>query len=350
MKKQLAVKLEKHLEETDGAVEKAHQFHRAQIMIVDDEPITMEVVKTFLEDFGYQNFLLVEDSSQAVRVLLEKQPDILLLDLVMPGKNGFEILEEVRRHPELKHLPVVVLTSSTDKETRLRALDLGATDFLSKPVDPSELVLRVRNTIQLKVYQDQLAFCDPLTNLPNRRMFIKKLDSAFARAQRSDEQFVLLDIEIDRFDKFSDMFGTRILDQVIVSVARRIEGVVRGIEDQAKWIQESEVQIEVYRPEGGEFSLLLYGIREIEDAAKVADRLCSATQRAITISNEECQLTISIGIAGYPGDSPDSSCLLKQAKSARDFARAHGGGRFQFASREINARYTKRLNMGGQPC
>ena len=135
-------------------------FAQATIMMVDDEATTMDVMEAFLEDAGYQHFVLLEHSSQAIAKLEEVRPDILLLDLNMPEIPGFDILKQIRAHPLMSHLPVIILTSSSDATTKLKALDLGATDFLSKPVDPSELILRVRNTLAAKAYQNQLAYYD----------------------------------------------------------------------------------------------------------------------------------------------------------------------------------------------
>ena len=122
----------------------------ALIMMVDDEPILMEILQTFLEDEGYENFITIEDSRLAMDRLVKDQPDVLLLDLKMPNVNGFEILQQVRDNELLKHLPVIVLTSSSDAATKLKALELGATDFLAKPIDASELALRLRNTLTVK--------------------------------------------------------------------------------------------------------------------------------------------------------------------------------------------------------
>lgn len=115
---------------------------QATIMMVDDEPTTMDIMQAFLEDGGYRRFVLVEDSTRAMAEIEERRPDIVLLDLMMPEVTGFEILQRVRAHSRLSQLPVLILTSSADAETKLQALDQGATDFLAKPVDSSELTLR----------------------------------------------------------------------------------------------------------------------------------------------------------------------------------------------------------------
>ena len=100
--------------------------------------------------------LSTTDASGAVAMLLRELPDVLLLDLNMPRVNGFEVLAAMRNDPVLKHIPTVVLTSADDAATKLRALDLGASDFLRKPVDPSELALRLRNTLAAKAHREAL--------------------------------------------------------------------------------------------------------------------------------------------------------------------------------------------------
>ncbi|HEX7439324.1 MAG TPA: response regulator, partial [Caldimonas sp.] len=117
----------------------------AKVMMVDDEPLMTDLIQTHLEDEGYVNFVVTNDPRQALALLRREEPAILLLDLMMPQMSGFELLEAIRADRLLRYTPVIVLTAATGADTKLRALRLGATDFLSKPVDSSELVLRVRN-------------------------------------------------------------------------------------------------------------------------------------------------------------------------------------------------------------
>jgi PleD family two-component response regulator len=199
--------------------EEAQSLLNATIFMVDDEPITMEVVQTFLEEAGYHNFVLIEKSTEAMALLEKQRPDLLLLDLVMPEVSGFDILKAVRVHPKLKHLPIIVLTSSSDYQDKLAALGLGATDFLAKPVDPSELQLRVRNTLAAKAYMDQLAFYDPLTKLPNRHLFMEQLEWSLNAARRNGEKLALLSIELDQFKRISDTLGLLAGDDVLQQLA-----------------------------------------------------------------------------------------------------------------------------------
>lgn len=127
------------------------------VMIVDDESINIEIVRAYLEENGFENFITTTESTCAINTIREHRPDILLLDINMPHVSGLDILQSMRSSKDLKILPAIVLTASTSPEVKLQALRLGASDFLAKPVDPSELILRVENVLAVKAYQDHLA-------------------------------------------------------------------------------------------------------------------------------------------------------------------------------------------------
>ncbi|EMB15082.1 HD domain-containing phosphohydrolase [Rhodopirellula europaea] len=127
-----------------------------KIMIVDDEIANVLVVKKYLERAGYRDFETTTDSTSAFRILETSMPDVLLLDINMPNVDGIQVLERVRQDPRFKHLPVLILTANTDERIKLVCLELGATDFLLKPVDPMDLTPRVRNSLQSKSFQDRL--------------------------------------------------------------------------------------------------------------------------------------------------------------------------------------------------
>jgi putative two-component system response regulator len=126
-------------------------------MIVDDEPFNVLVVRKFLQQAGYTEFVTTSDADAALRLVERHKPDLVILDVVMPQISGLEILQLLRDDPRSEHLPVLILTASIDAATKQRALELGATDFLSKPLDPNDLAPRVRNALVTKLYQDRLA-------------------------------------------------------------------------------------------------------------------------------------------------------------------------------------------------
>ena len=129
----------------------------SKIMIVDDEPTTARLVRRHLEHVGFVSFVLHTDSLTATQAIKQEDPDVVLLDVMMPRVSGLEILSEIRQDPDLAHVPVIILTASVSAETKLTALELGAADFLAKPVDSSELILRVRNVLSAKALRDHLA-------------------------------------------------------------------------------------------------------------------------------------------------------------------------------------------------
>ncbi|MES2793534.1 MAG: HD domain-containing phosphohydrolase [Planctomycetota bacterium] len=127
-----------------------------KILIVDDEPINIRVITKYLHELGYTRCTGLSDSRQALSSIALDTPDLVILDVMMPFVSGIEILAKLRANSATAHLPVLVLTAAVDRETRLAVLESGATDFLNKPIDPSELSPRVRNALTVKKLHDSL--------------------------------------------------------------------------------------------------------------------------------------------------------------------------------------------------
>ena len=126
------------------------------IMIIDDIPINIRVARAHLETAGYLNFITLSDPSEALTAIRNANPDVLLLDIMMPGISGLEILQALRAEPETQRLPILILTGADSRDLKNQALRLGATDFLTKPIDVDELLPRVRNSLLVKSYEDDL--------------------------------------------------------------------------------------------------------------------------------------------------------------------------------------------------
>lgn len=127
-----------------------------KIMIVDDVPVNIQVVQAYLINGGYEDFVTLTDSTQAIERIGIDDPDILLLDIMMPGVSGLDILQALRADERHVRLPVIILTGADSGDLKRKALEIGATDFLSKPFDPDDLIPRVRNLLTIKGYQDDL--------------------------------------------------------------------------------------------------------------------------------------------------------------------------------------------------
>ena len=319
------------------------QMKNATIMMVDDEPITMEVVRAFLEDAGYRNFILVEDSTRAMEQLREYRPDVLLLDVVMPAVSGFDILGMLRQEPEFAHMPVIILTSSSDAVTKLQALDQGATDFLSKPVDPSELALRVRNTLAAKAYQDQLAYYDLLTNLPNRRLFSERTAWSIDNARREGAQVAVLHVAFEEFKRVTDTLGPKAGDEVLKQLSHRLSDNIRGSDMVSMDALDNDAWMDVFSLGGADFSILAPNVRGLTSAAVIGRRIIKSMQEPFVAEGTEVYLTPSIGIAGYPDDARDAGTLLKLAVAAS--SQTDSGERLKFYSAEMNQVSLARLRL-----
>lgn len=317
---------------------------QACIMMVDDEPIMLDIIEALLEEEGYHHFVAMDQSTQALTTLQQQQPDILLLDLIMPEIDGFEILQRLRETPNFKHLPVIILTSSNDTSSKLKALELGATDFLSKPVDASELALRIRNTLAAKAYQDQLAYYDGLTGLPNRTLFLDRLEWALQKAQRTQQPLAVLEISLDRFSQIKDTLGHKAGEQVLKEVSQRLNEIVRS-SDVITRTQKDEQWRNIARFDSDEFALLLQGIDITDNVASVANRILEALKVPFVIDDNEIFMTAGIGIAVYPEDGNETDKLLKHACAAKDNAKQRGLDNYQFYCEEINTRSKNRLSL-----
>jgi len=320
------------------------QLKKAAIMMVDDEPIMLEIIQALLEDAGYKNFISVEKSSQSIDMIRQTDPDLLLLDLDMPEINGYEILSAVRSSTDYEHLPVIILTASTEPGDKLKALELGATDFLSKPVDSSELVLRVRNTLYAKVYQDQLANYDSLTGLPNLKLFIERLGWGIELSKRERIPLIVLEIGLDKFRQINETLGMYTGNEVLITIAERLNTLIRS-SDFIGHTGEAVKAGELARIGGHEFSIILSGVNSIEAAYLVSKRILDAVKQPIVIDEHEIFMTASIGISVCPTDGEDVESLIKHAGSAKDFARKQGSNNYQFFSSEMNDQSKERIKM-----
>ena len=320
------------------------QLKNAAIMMVDDEPIMLEIIQALLADAGYKNFIPVERSSQSINMVMKTNPDILLLDLDMPEINGYEVLSAVRSSIDYQHLPVIILTASTEPGDKLKALELGATDFLSKPVDASELVLRVRNTLFAKTYQDRLAYYDSLTGLPNMKLFIERLGWGIELSKRERVPLMVLEIGLDKFRQINETLGMYTGDEVLKAIAERLNTLIRSCD----FIGHTDETIEtgdLSRIGDHEFSIILSGVNSIEAAYLVSQRILNAVRQPVFIDGHEIFMTASIGISVCPIDGEDVESLIKHAGSAKDFARKQGSNNYQFFSSEMNAQSKERIKM-----
>jgi len=316
----------------------------ATIMMIDDATTTLMVLQAFLEDAGYRNFVSLSQPTEAFQLLVDDVPDVVLLDINMPEVSGFDILSFMRARESLEYTPVIVLTSSDDAETKLRALQLGATDFLAKPVDESELVLRLRNTLAAKRYLDQQTYYDRVTGLANRRLFMDRLGRAVSAAERSATHSAMLLINVDRFKKVNDGLGHSVGDELLHAIGRRLNGLVRA-EDLVSSPERQTAPNLVARIGGDEFTVLLSDVRDVEAASSVAGRILLGLAKSFRVQGLELFVTASIGIAAFPEHGTDKEELLKHAGVAMSHAKRQGRNRYHAYSTVMDSSSRQRLTV-----
>lgn len=322
----------------------------ATVMMVDDDPMMTDVIQTYLEDAGYQHFVSINDPLQALDAARSHLPSLILLDLMMPGMSGFEVLEQLRNDEALRYIPVIVLTAASNPATKLKALELGATEFLAKPVDSSELVLRVRNSLVFKVYQDRLANEDPLTGLTNRRVFVERLQRALKRAHEGQaaegraapQMLAMMQIGLDRFRQVNETLGHGAGDRLLAAVARRLHACSRREEATG----ELRTMLPMLSRLGGdEFALLVPRIASPAAADRVARRLLGAMALPFELDGKELFVTASIGISVFPEDGDTHEQLMAAAGSACTHAKDSGRNNSQFYSAALNNVSLERLAL-----
>ncbi len=316
------------------------------VMMVDDEPMMIEVTQTFLEDAGYRRFVSVIDPRLALTTARVKKPGLILLDLMMPGMSGFEVLEQIRGDESLRYTPVIVLTAASDPASKLRALELGATEILAKPVDESELKIRVRNSLAFKAYQDRLANDDPLTGLPNRRVFVDRLKSALLQGQMRGRQLALLHINLDRFRQVNDTLGHRAGDTLLAMVAERLRVVTQAY---AGLMPLGYARAPMLARLGGdEFGLMMPELGGPEPAANIAHDIVGELARPFEVAGQDLFITPSIGIAMAPQDARDDASLLRNAGVATKHAKSSGRNAYHFYRQQLDNVSLERLTLETQ--
>ncbi len=131
-------------------------LRNSRIVIIDDEPINVEIVSEHLRVAGYQQFFTTSDSTKAMDLIRKERPDVILLDIMMPQVSGLDILDELRESEDFFDLPVIILTAATEREMKLKAFEGGATEFLTKPLDSVELLVRLKNVLGMKAHFDRV--------------------------------------------------------------------------------------------------------------------------------------------------------------------------------------------------
>lgn len=258
------------------------------ILIIDDDPGMVRLLSKLLKDIG--KIFFTTNSIDAKSLAQQCSPDIILLDIEMPGKNGFEICKQLKHDPDFKDTPILYVTAHNDMEMEARALSTGAIDFIHKPPNPKVVRARVSNYLALKLQTDRLrtlSMVDGLTGVANRRAFDDLLNQEWRRASRNGDSLSLLMVDVDDFKRFNDFYGHQAGDDCLRKVAGKIQQLAK---------RPGEV---VARYGGEEFAVLLPNC-SLSDSRDFAEYIRQKIYE-MAITHEASTVlpfvTISIGVA-----------------------------------------------------
>ncbi len=288
-----------------------------RILLVDDVPANLDVLLEHLKDLSC--ILRVATSGEDALRLAEKEPpDLILLDIMMPGMDGYEVLRRLKANRATRNVAVIFVTAMSDSLDEARGLDMGAVDYIAKPFVVPVLKARVKNHLELKRKSDlleELALADGLTGIGNRRQFEQVLKQEWARCARGGHALSLLMIDVDHFKQFNDHYGHGSGDDCLRRVAKALAKAVQRPGDL------------VARYGGEEFAVLLPETSS-EHALKIADSLCTAV-RALDIEHQasSCLDKVSVSIGCWtqvPSVQDDMSALVCAADKALYQAKQKG--------------------------
>lgn len=210
----------------DALLDSSHG--KPKLLVVDDQPINIQVMH---QVFGadYQVFMAT-NGEQALAICQSNQPDLVLLDVVMPGMDGFEVCTQLKANPDTRNIPVIFVTAHSDAAQETHGLSVGAVDFISKPVNPAVVRARVKTHLTLKFQSDllrNLVFLDGLSGVYNRRYFDQQLGVEFARAARNDTPLSLIMVDVDHFKLYNDRYGHQAGDDCLRQVALALKSGLR---------------------------------------------------------------------------------------------------------------------------
>ncbi len=312
-----------------------------RILIVDDHEDNIELLRARLAARGYRIDTAM-DGEQALACVAETPPDLILLDVMMPRLDGFEVVRRLKADKKLPFIPIILQTALDSTEHKVEGLDAGADDYITKPINFAELEARVKSMLRIKRLQDALeererelseanrrllvmAQTDALTGLDNRGYVEQRLDEMFEHSRRLKEPLAVVLCDLDRFKSVNDTHGHQVGDVVLKQFARILKQEAREID-------------RVGRYGGEEFMLLLPGT-VLDAAVTFAERARKAVEaHTFTFETGTLQRTMSCGVAAWPHPRIENcDALVKAADDALYVAKETGRNRvIRFDSQDFN--------------
>ena len=302
----------------------------AGILIVDDQEANVQLLDQMLRNAGYMRITSTRDPHVVCALHRTNHYDLILLDLRMPGMDGFQVMECLKEIETDGYLPVLAVTA--EPAHKLRALQSGAKDFVSKPFDLAEVLTRVHNMLEVRLLHEaarnygkmleSLALNDPLTGLANRRLLADRMSMALVHARRDKSAMAVVYLDLDGFKQINDTLGHGAGDNLLKMVAGRLVATVRE-EDT------------VARLGGDEFIIALWHVSDADYAISVASRAIEMVSQPYDIEGNPVSITTSAGVSIYPDHGEDAETLMKSADLALYEAKSAGRNTYRISERRV---------------
>lgn len=296
-----------------------------RILVVDDNQDNIEIIATRLRYRGYE-ILEAGDGEQALALVREAAPDLILLDVMLPDIDGYEISRRIKGADDLPFIPIILVTARDSTQDKVAGLDAGADDYLTKPINFPELEARVRSMLRIKRLQDELeeknkelerlSISDGLTGLFNHRHIHGLLAEEFERVARTNDCMSVAMFDLDHFKSVNDTYGHQAGDRVLVELADILRDVARDVDRLGRY--------------GGEEFMALLPETCIDDAAVFVERVRrEVARRPFDVGGDEpLHMTLSAGVATYPHETiRDVESLVRLADQALYTAKETGRNR-----------------------
>ncbi|MBK9130822.1 MAG: EAL domain-containing protein [Gammaproteobacteria bacterium] len=309
------------------------KLHNSFILVVDDDRSTRFAFRNILEEEGY-NVIEAEDGAKAIELCKYRVPDLILMDAKMPVMDGFTACQHIRQIPESAHTPILIITGLDDEDSIERAFSVGATDYISKPVNFSVMRRRIAHLMhasRAERHMRHLAFSDTLTGLPNRARFTNHLNNLLEARRDNNTPLAIMFIDVDRFKLINDTLGHDAGDMLLKIVAERIHNCVR--DDDL-----------VARLGGDEFTVVLDNVGDRDVLETIARKICHSFSKPVAFLNQEIFVSVSIGISMFPGDATDIATLMKHADTAMFHAKRLRND-YKFFEPNMEAGASERLEL-----
>jgi diguanylate cyclase (GGDEF)-like protein len=301
------------------------------LLLVDDEPMNRDVLQRRLTRAGYR-ILTAENGAEALEMADANRVDLVLLDVMMPGMDGIETLRRLRRSRSVAELPVIMVTAKDGSADVVEALDAGANDYVTKPVDFAIAQARIRTQLTARR-------ADPLTGLPNRVLFMDRLNQRLAKSATEGYGFAVFFLDVDRFKIINDSLGHLAGDELLIGISRRLEQSLRSTDTVARFDSECTVA----RLGGDEFTVLLAGIRSVVDARAIAERLVAAVAQPFQLQGREVAVSASIGVVIGDARYDRAEDMVRDADTAMYRAKDLGKARCEIFDTSMLAAAEERL-------